>query len=286
VKKILYTLPLVLLVFSLMFTTGCKKEDEIITPVDENVDKEAVTASNLTYLEKIITDASSSSILLSTGVTPSGSGSCPFLYDSLNSFLVADFGMPPGCVSPVDGVRRSGLYNIDYTVVNADSMKCTILFSDFRVYKSSSNADTNLAKINGTISFTIKKVSSSTYTLQAKGEAFFINQSGTIKEVYVDSLSGSVNVNSISNPFDDSYSLHGGQRIKDNQFNITYTVFTPVSSPLNYISGCKYPVTGIMNLTNSGTSCDFSPNSGACDAITKFSKGSTNKTVDLSGVNF
>jgi len=288
VKKIWYTLPLTVLAFTLIFTViGCNKEDEIITPEEQSVDKEAIVENNFSSLGKIITDAASDAIYRSNGTPPPGTG-CPSIIDSANRFLALYFGEVPGCVSVIDGVRRSGSYEVSYNIFpSSDSTYCSIKFIDFRIWKTTSNADTNFVKIQtGTIYFSIKKTGSSSYNLRARGEVLLINQTGDFKEVYLDSLNGTVNSAAPNNTDDDSYLLYGGLRMKDNKLNITYSLHTPSLTPLNFVSTCKFPLSGIMDITNVGGKCDFSPNGSACDGIVKISKGSTTKEIDLSGVNF
>jgi len=289
VKKILCTLPLLVLICSLMIIhSGCSKDDEIVQPIDDSLEKESVSTNNLAILSKIVTDAASSTISLAYGIIPGGTGSCPATFDSAHSFLYVPYGEIPGCTSAADGVRRSGAYQIGYNLgVTHDTVDCSILFNNFRTYKSTSASDTNAVKISGSIYYTTIRINDFEYNFKAKGEVIYINQSGEMKIINIDSLKGTINTNLPESTTDDSFSIYGSQRIQDNKYSVTYQVSTPSSSPIVIKSNCKYPLSGIMNLTAGGTtSCDFSPNSGTCDAIVKITKGSISKNIDLSTVNF
>ncbi len=288
VKKILFNLPLIALFLSLIITYSACKTDEIVQPEDDSLEKESVTANNVAILNKIITDASSSTILLSTGIVPHGTTSCPSTYDSAGSFLYVPYGEIPGCTSALDGVRRSGAYQIGYTLSpTRDTVTCSLLFNDFRTWKTTSNADTNAVKISGSVYYTTIKTGTGVYSIKARGEVVYTNQSGELKFINVDSLKGTVNTNVPGDLSDDSYSIYGHQRVQDNKYSITYQVNTPSTSPMVIKSNCKYPISGMLNLTAGGTTqCDFSAVSGTCDAIVKITKGSVSKDMDLSIVNF
>ncbi len=285
-KKLISTLPLLVLVLSLtFFHPGCKS-DEVITPADENTDKESISLSNISTLSKIITDASSYAIILANGTVPSGSGNCPGIgIDTSKKILQISYPQPPGCVSTINGIRRSGELNIGYSISSTgDTIECAILFPDFRTYKSSALGDTNLIKINGSIYFSLKKTGTGIYSFKSHGEVFCFNQTDFIKEIYLDSLSGTVNVNSISSINDDAYTLRGGARIKDNEFNISYNCIISAGTSLQYVSNCRFPLTGVIKIGN--TNCDFSPEASSCDAIVRLTKGATSKTIDLTQINF
>jgi hypothetical protein len=289
-KKILYTFPLLAIFVSIcLLNSGCKKDDEIVTPVvDTNVDKEIVSSKNYSQGIKIITDANAFCWAYATGNVVTGG--CPNLYSdtiSLPHELAIDYGAFPGCNTSSDGVKRSGKYTIVYSVNAAkDSIFANISFNDFRIYKYSTVTDTNIIRITGSMAFSSKKLSSTSYRVHGNGEIFLQTLSSGTKDLIISSLEGTANLNSLTTLSDDTYSLTGAGEITDN--GNTFTISVKSSSPVQISSSCRYPLSGIVTFTKSGVSvdCDFSPESGTCDAIVKMVKGTFSKTVDLTTIDF
>ncbi|MBS1494161.1 MAG: hypothetical protein JST55_11650 [Bacteroidetes bacterium] len=289
-KKIICTLPLILLFLSLVTHNGCKQEDEVITPVvDENVDKESASAKNISMVIKFLTDANSFGWAEANNITPV-TNFCPNLYnDSAQVPHVLDvvYSAFPGCAG-MDGVRRSGKYTLSYTLNSAgDSLYSEISFNDFRIYKNNDLSDT-VIRIIGGLKFSSKRVSGTSYRFHSSGEVFLQTLYTGNKDFVITSLEGTANLNSLSDVTDDTYTLYGTGNIDDSGNSASYGISIAASTPLLFNSTCKYPLTGTANFTKGGvtTGCDFSPNSGSCDAIVKFTRGSFSKTVDLSTTNF
>lgn len=290
-KKILYTFPLLAIFVSLcLLNSGCKNDNEVVTPiVDTNVDKETVSSKNYTQGIKIITDANAFCWAYATGniISP---GSCPnFSSDtiSLPHELAIDYGPFPGCSTSPDGIKRSGKYTIVYSLNSArDSIYANVAFNDFRIYKYSAITDTNIIRITGSMTFSSKKLSSTSYRIHGNGEVFMQTLSNGTKDLIISSLEGTANLNSLTTLSDDTYSLTGAGEITDD--GNTFTISVKSSSPLQISSACRYPLSGIATFTKSGVSvdCDFSPESGTCDAIVKMVKGSFSKTIDLTDIDF
>lgn len=285
-KRVLYTLPLLVLILTLsIIHTGCEKTEDPVTPVDENVDKEATTSKNMVELAKLLTGANSFTYLYLNNVPSSG---CPdYFFDSvIVGAVVVDYAYP-GCVG-IDNVRRMGSYNLGINqFLGGDSVYTTISFPDYRISKYPTIVDTNVIKVNGFMNFSTKKISGTTYTFHAKGEAIYTTNLGNIKSFDLTGLHGTVNYNSATTAADDVYTIYGSAIIVDSEFGRTYNISVNQTTSLQIAGNCLYPLSGIMKvLSGSNTDCDFSPNANACDAIAKLTKGSTSKTVDLSEVNF
>lgn len=267
--------------------TGCEKTEDPITPVDENVDKEATTSKNMLELGKALTDANSFVYLYNNGV-PSSS-SCPnYYFDSLiYGALIVDYGSFPGCVSS-ENFKRSGRYILTlHSFAGGDSTYTSILFNDYRVYKYPTTVDTNLIRMTGSMNFSTKKISGTTYSFHASGEVVYTTNLGGNKTITLNNFSGTVNYNTVNTRADDAYSIYGALSINDADFGRTYSITINQSTALQILGSCHYPLSGIAKISGSGNvDCDFSPNANACDAIAKLTKGSTSKTVDLSEVNF
>lgn len=290
-KKVLYTFPLIIIFLSFaLFNSGCKKDDEIVTPsVDTNVDKEITSSKNYAQIVKLFTDANAFCWAYGTGSSVS-TGGCPNLYSdtvSLPHELAVDYGAFPGCSSSIDGFKRSGKYTLVYSLNTAkDSISATISFNDFRIYKYNTVTDTNIIRITGTLSFSAKKISSTSYRFHGNGDVFLQTLNNGTKELLISALEGTANLNSLTSLSDDTYTLSGAGEFTDN--GSTFAISTRTGSPLQISASCRYPLSGITTFTKSGVSvdCDFSPESGTCDAIVKIVKGTFSKTVDLSNIDF
>lgn len=283
-KKVLCSFPLLVLFFSLiLIQSGCNKSDDVVTPVDENVDKQTVSAKNTSELVKLVTGANSVAWQYQNLVP---SGSCPeYYYDSLFfTALVVDYGAFPGCTGS-DNEKRSGSLLLTTNVFSGgDSMYTTIGFVDYRVYKYPVNTDTNIIKVHGNLNVSIKKISGTTYSFRSGGEALFTTLEGDNKTITLNGFAGTVNFNSLNTADDDVYSIYGSLKIVDSELGVTYDISVNSSSALKINGNCRYPISGIANI--GGASCDFSPESSSCDAIAKFTKGSTVKTVDFTNIDF
>ncbi|CAF3882537.1 unnamed protein product [Rotaria sp. Silwood1] len=266
--------------------TGCDKSEDVITPVDENVDKEATTSKNFVEITKALTDANSYLKLYLDSIPPPSF--CPnYFYDgSLFGAIVVTYGEFPGCTA-VDNIRKSGHYILtSQSFAGGDSVYTTLSFNDFRIYKYTAPGDTNV-KLNGFMNFSTKKISGTTYNFHTSGEAVVITFDGTTKTINLSGLNGTVNYNSPNTVTDDTYSLYGSCIINDSGFGTIFNIAVSQANSLQMAGNCHYPLTGIAQISGSGgASCDFSPNANACDAIVKFTKGATTKTVDLSSTNF
>lgn len=288
-KKNLYTLPLILFVLSLtLIHSGCKSDDEIVTPADQNVDKETTVSRNFVELVKIFADANSNTYLYLNDVP---STKCPSYYFDSTFFgaIIVNYGeFPFGCTG-VDGVKRNGSYIITSQVfAGGDSIYSTLSFQGYKIDKYATNVDTNIIKVTGFMNFSTKKTSGTTYNFHANGEGAFTTNLGVSKTITVNSLNGTVNYNSLNITSDDSYSIYGSVKILDSGLGSTFDISVAQANALQISGNCQYPLSGIAKLLSGGvnTDCDFSPTSGTCDAIVKLTKGSTVKTVDLTNIDF
>lgn len=288
-KKILYTLPLILIVLAFTLThSGCSKSDDVVTPpVDENVDKETTVSKDMVELSNLMAKANS---YVWQYVNNGGSTGCPNIYYDAGFYgaLVIDYGSFPGCVAS-DNIKRSGLYALSYYVnPAADSIYTTVSFTDFRVYKYADITDINEIKITGFFSVSSKKISGTTYSFHTSGEGGFTTNSGVSKTVTLTGYNGTANLNSATTADDDVYTMYGSSKIVDSGVGSTFDITINPGTALQVATNCRYPLTGIAYFTSGSsiTSCDFSPASGTCDAIVKLTKGSTVKTIDLTNTDF
>lgn len=286
-KKLLYTLPLIVLAFSLMFIhTGCEKTEDPVTPVDENVDKESVTSKDMTAITNLLTSANS---ILWRHINTGAISGCPNVYyDSGFAALKVDYGSFPGCEPALDGQTRSGRYELGYSVTPAlDSMYSFISFPDFRIYKYTTTppTDTNATKITGFMNFSSKKNSDGSFTFRANGSGGLTTYLGITRTIESVNLVGKVNFNDPSTTLDDVYSVYGNINFNNGEGSVQNVTITQANA-LQLKGDCRYPVSGILRVTSTGTDCDFSPNANACDAIAKLTKGSTTKTIDLLNIDY
>ncbi len=288
-KKFLYTLPFILLVISLSYIhSGCKSDDVVTPPVDQNVDKESTTSKNFTQLTKLLCDANSNAWQYLNIVPPT---SCPdYFFDStFYSAIVVRYGdFPFGCAG-VDGVRRSGSYIITPHIFSGgDSVYFTLSLDRYFINKYAINTDTNTVKVNGSLNFSTKKISGTTYNFHAGGECSFTTNLGVNKYITLTGVNGTVNYNSLNTISDDAYSIYGTVKINDSGFGTEYTLTVNQSSALQISGNCLYPLSGIAGISapNTNATCDFSPASGTCDAIVKLTKGGASTTVDLTNTDF
>lgn len=280
-KKILYTLPLILIVLTLTLTQiGCKG-DEVVTPEDVNLDKEATESKNLVELAKVLTEANSISWKYLNSIA--SSGSCPsYNFDSSVTALGVSYGDFPGCISS-DNTKRSGSYRLTPKMFGSgDSTFSNISFLDYMVYKFATTVDTNRIRMIGSLAVSSKKVTGTSYNFRASGEVIYVTNLGASKSITINSINGSVNYNTPGTSTDDTYSIYGSLKIIDN--GVTYDVTITQSGALQITAACHYPLSGSAQV--GAVNSDFSPNSNACDGLVRLNKGSTTKTYDLNDVNF
>ncbi|MBX7044284.1 MAG: hypothetical protein K1X86_00480 [Ignavibacteria bacterium] len=288
-KKIFYSFPLIIILVSLFsLNTGCNKSDDTsVTPaIDDNFDKEAVSAKNFATLINVIAGANSYQWLFLNNVP---SSLCPaYYYDSsYYRALAIDYGAFPGCIDK-DTVKRSGVYTLSVNSFTGDSIYSTFAFPDFSVYKYPENNDTISIRFSGFLNFSSKKTSSTSYNFHTSGEAGYITIRRNTKIINLTGLHGAINYNSLTTALDDIYSVYGTATITDYEFGVSYDISISQSNPLIINGNCKYPSSGIIKLIKDGVTveCDFSPNGNACDDAIKFTRGSASKNLNLKGIDF
>ncbi len=286
-KKVLCSFPLLVLFFSLILVqSGCDKTEDPVTPVDESVEKETVTSKDMAALTNLLTSANS--ILWRYINTGPGTGCPNVAYDSGFGALQVNYGSFPGCAPPLDGVTRSGKYELGcYVTPSLDSMYSFISFTDFRMYKytTTPQVDTNAVRVTGFMNFSSKKNTDGSFTFRAGGSGGFATLAGFNRTVESINLVGNVNFNNVSITTDDVYSIYGSINFKNGEGN-THNATITQANALQIKGDCRYPLSGILRITSTGVDCDFSPNANACDAIAKLTKGSNVKTVDFTNIDW
>jgi hypothetical protein len=287
VKRVLYTLPLLVLIFTLVFIhSGCEKTEDPVTPVDENIDKETVASKDMAALTNLLTSANS---FLWRHINTGSLTGCPNVaYDSSFGTLRVNYGSFPGCAPPIDGLTRSGLYSLTYFVTPAlDSFQSFVSFTDFRIYKytTTPQVDTNVMRVTGFMNFSSKKNADGSFTFRAGGTGGFATNTGLTKTIESINLVGQVNFNNVNIITDDVHSVYGNISFNNGEGNL-YSVSITQANALQINGNCRYPLFGTLRVTNTGVDCDFSPNANACDAIAKFTKGSFTKTVDFTNIDW